>query len=262
MALLAQPIPKRIISLAPSLTDSLCLLGAKDRIVGCTTYCKRKDLIGVPRVGNVREISIEKIVMLKPDVVLATTLTNPKAVAKLRSMGYRVEVFPYPKSFEDICHQFLKLGKIVGATERASSIVKRARREVSRITTLTRSLKKIRVFVEIGANPLFTVTKNTYINDLIEKAGGINIASDSKSGLYSREKVVEKDPDVIIITDMGILTEKEKGFWMKFKEMKAVKNRRIYIVDSYKLCNPTPLSFVESLREITLILHPELAGKI
>ena len=240
----------------------MCLLGAKERIVGCTTYCKREDLAHVPRVGNVREVSVEKIVMLKPDVVLATTLTNLKAVEKLRNMGYKVEVFPYPISFEDICQQFLKLGRITGAVEKARLIVKKAKEEVSKITTLTKSLKKIRVFVEIGANPLFTITKKTYINDLIEKAGGINIAFDSESGLYSREKVVEKNPDVIIITDMGILSEREKEFWMKFKEMKAVKNRRIYVVDSYKLCNPTPFSFVESLREITLILHPELAGKI
>jgi len=133
---------------------------------------------------------------------------------------------------------------------------------LTRITSVVVGLKKPKVFVEIGARPLFTVTRDSYINDIIKRAGGINIASDTKSGLYSREEVVKQNPDVIVIATMGTTGYAERNFWLRFRTLKAVREGRIYIVDSYKICSPTPLSFVESVELLVKLFHPELAGKL
>ena len=111
------------------------------------------------------------------------------------------------------------------------------------------------MLVQIGAKPLWVATKDSFINDFIKLAGGINIGPSGESGLYSREKVLEQNPDVIIVVTMGIVGEEEKKIWQKYKTLNAAKNNRIHIVDSYKVCSPTPVSFVEVLEEIVGLIH-------
>ena len=84
----------------------------------------------------------------------------------------------------------------------------------------------------------------------------MNIAHETSHGHYSREEVLTKNPDVIIIVNMGITGLNEKKTWENYRTIKAVKNKRIFIVDSYKFCSPTPITFVEALRETVKILHP------
>ena len=252
--------PQRIISLGPSITEELYLLGAQDRLVGCTLYCKRpKKAETKEKVATVIEVNLEKVIMLKPDLVLATSLADLKTVKKLRDLGIKVVVFPQAKNFTEVCKQFLELGRIIGRRKKAEEIVRRAKMRVNIIKKEVKNLPKQKVFVQIGAKPLFTATRDSFINDFIELAGGINIAQNSKSGLYSREKVLKDNPEVIIIVTMGIVGEGEREIWKKYKTLKAVKNNRIHIIDSYKLCSPTPVSFVEALEKITNILHPKEA---
>jgi iron complex transport system substrate-binding protein len=118
-------------------------------------------------------------------------------------------------------------------------------------------LDKVKVFVQVGVKPLFSVNKDSFINDLIERAGGINIAKFTEKGFFSCEEVLRQNPDVILITAMGLDDKAEKQSWLKYKNLNAVKNNRIFIIDSYKLCSPTPLKFVDVLDEIAVILHPE-----
>ncbi|MCD6093307.1 MAG: ABC transporter substrate-binding protein [Candidatus Omnitrophica bacterium] len=247
---------QRVISLGPSLTKELYLLGVEDRLIGCTIYAPEcaKDK---EKVGTVIDINLERIIKLKPDLVLATSLVNPKQVEKLRKLKIRVVVFSQARSFQELCDQFLELAKLIGKEERASQIIKEMKEKVKSIRDKTEDLKRTEVFIQIGAKPLFTAGKNSFVNDFIEFAGGINIAKDVEVGIYSREKVLEKNPDVIIIVTMGIRGVKEKEIWQRYKNINAVKNKRIYIIDSYKICSPTPISFVETLKELVKILHPE-----
>ncbi|MCK5558407.1 MAG: ABC transporter substrate-binding protein, partial [Candidatus Hydrogenedentes bacterium] len=114
-----------------------------------------------------------------------------------------------------------------------------------------------KVFIQLGTKPLFTANKESFLNDYVKLAGGTNIAEDAKTGLYSREKVIRKNPDYIIITSMGLAGEDEKKVWGKFKALRAAKNNEIHIIDSRELCSPTPPSFADSLEDIAKILHPE-----
>lgn len=250
--------PQRIISLGPAITEELFLLGASDRLVGCTVYCQRpEEAKKKEKIGTVIEVNLEKIIALQPDVVLAASLTNPKAIELLKNLGIKVIEFPDAGNFSEICSSFLKLGRIVGREKEAEEIIKTARNKVSAITAKLRSLPKPRVFIQVGAKPLVTVTEDSFVNDFIEFSGGINIAKGIMYPRYSREKVLESNPEVIFIVTMGINGEKEKEIWQGYRALKAARDNRIYILDSYWLCSPTPVSFVEALEIIAGLLHPQ-----
>ncbi|MBM4306117.1 MAG: hypothetical protein FJ115_02435 [Deltaproteobacteria bacterium] len=249
---------QRIISLGPSVTEQLCLLGLQNQLIGITTYCERPPEIKIKeKVGSVVEVNTEKIFRLKPDLVLATSLTNPNAVEKLKGLGIKVVSVPSPKSYEQLCNQFLELGRMTGRGKVAEKLVEDAKEKVNRMRKGVEGLPKPKVFVQVGTKPLFTVTGESFVNDFIKFAGGINIAQNQSSGLYSREEVLKHDPDVIIIVTMGIVGEEEKEVWQRYGTLKATQNNRIHIVDSNRVCSPTPVSFVETLEEIVSILHPE-----
>ena len=192
---------KRIISLAPSTTEELYLLGAEDKLVGDTTYCVTPPAARYKeKVGSLTKADLEKIVALKPDLVLATSLTNFKTIQKLRDLGIKVKIFPAPKNFTILCDQFLELGIAVGQELRAREIVKAAEEKAANIKFRTAALVKPKVFIQIGAKPLFTANSDYIINDFVKLAGGENIAEGAKIGSYSKEEVLRRDADVILLS--------------------------------------------------------------
>jgi len=251
---------KRIVSLAPSITEELYLLGAEDRLVGNTAYCVTPpEARCKEKVGSLTKVDLEKIVGLKPDLVLATSLTNPKTIQKLRDLRIEVRIFPAPKNFTILCDQFLELGIAVGQELRAREIVKAAEEKVAAIKLRTAAFVKPKVFIEIGAKPLFTANSDYIINDFVNLAGGENIAEGAKIGSYSKEEVLRRDADVILIVTMGFAGEAERESWRKLKTLSAVKHDRIYIISSQKICGPTPVTFVKTLEEINALLHSKLS---
>lgn len=247
----------RIISLGPALTESLFALGVSDHLVGVTTYCKKPpEAQAKEKVGSAVEVNVEKVLTLKPDLVLATSLSDSRSVEKLKSLGIPVEVFPAARNFEQLCEEFLRLAVLVGEKEKAESILAKVRADTEDIRRKAVSLSKPRVVVQAGANPLWVVPKDYFINDFVEYAGGENIIP-AGNGHFSREKILEMNPDVIIITTMGIVGDDEKRKWEQYRNIKAVKDGRIYIVDSDKFCSPTPQGFVATLKETVKLLHPE-----
>jgi len=258
----SQDIKKKIISLAPSMTEELYLLGADSSLVGNTTYCVTPPAArNKEKIGTITRIDLERVVGLKPDLVLATSLTNPKTIQKLKALGIEVKIFPAPKNFTSLCDQFLELGRAVGKETEAEDIVKAAEEKVASIKARAAGLVKLNVFIEIGAKPLFTANRSYIINDFVKLAGGVNIAEDSRIGNYSKEEVLRRNADVILIVTMGFAGEAEKEAWQKFKMLNAVKHNRIYIIDSQKICGPTPVTFAKTLEEISALLHPELSEK-
>jgi len=248
--------PQRIISLSPAIAEELYILGVEDKLVGCTVYCQKPpEARNKEKIGTGIEVNLEKVISLKPDLVLAISLTSPKVKEKLKNLGIKVIAFSTPKDFEGICKQFLELGKLVGKEKEAEDVVKNAEDRLVLIRKKVKGLYKPKVLIQVGARPLFVATGRYFINDYIELGGGINIAKDAKEGIYSREQALKADPDIIIIVTMGIVGEEEKEMWEKYKTLNATKNGRIFIVDSYNFCNPTPVSFMETLEEIVGIIH-------
>ncbi|MFK5952322.1 MAG: helical backbone metal receptor [Desulfobacterium sp.] len=255
-------MPQRIISLGPVLTKTIYLLGAGDRLLADTTYCD--DPPNTPpkeKIGSLIQVNVEKIISLKPDLVLASQFTKEKQIKVLRQFDITVVPFKNPKTFEEICANTLRLGQLIGATDKAEKIIATARAEVTKVQELIADLPPKRVFIQIGIKPLHTANEETFVNEFIRFSGGINIAAHENSGVYSREKVVKENPDVILISTMGSsksasITEKQQ--WMVFGTMRAVQHNAIHLLDSEIICSPTPLIFARGVREITRLLHPSL----
>lgn len=246
----------RIVSLSPPITEEIYLLGLGDRIIANTVYCLRpKEAQKKEKVGTVLTLKTERIIALRPDLVFASPFSDRKALEKIKKMGIKVVIFPHPRNFEEVCERFLKVGHLLGKEKEAEKIVNEAKKRMEEIKNRYGKTQRPTVFFEIGSKPLFTATKDSIVHSFLDYVGGKNIAEDAKTGLFSKEEVIRKDPDFIFIVTMGIEGEREKRAWMNFKELKAVKRGNIYLFDSYKLCSPTPVSYVEASLELAEILH-------
>lgn len=252
--------PQRIISLSPCVTEELYLLGVEDRVVGVTRYCERPPQAAAKeKVGAVVDVNLEKIIGLNPDLVIATSLTDPKSVEKLKNLGIAVITINQAKDFTRICEQLSRLGEVTGKKEEAENIIRKATDRVSAITKSLEGAPRVKVFVQVGAKPLVTAGRESFINNIITLARGTNIAEGSAGESYmpySREKVLEADPDHIIVVTMGIAGEKERATWESFKNLKAAENKNIHVVNSYDICSLTPVTFVKALENMAGILHP------
>ncbi len=257
--------PKKIVSLAPSITESLYHLGLEEELIAVTFHCDLPEQTGKKKmIGTLINPNIEKIFSLSPDLVLALGGINRKqTIEKLKSLGLKVVVFGEGNSFDDIARNFVQLGKLTGKEEKAKEIVRKVEAEIVSITRELGGVPHVRVFWEVGAMPLVSVGRGSFANEFIRRSGGINIFANTLV-MYprvSREEVLKKDPEVIMLVTMGNVTAKEKIYWQRFKGLEAVKNGRIYIIDGNKVCRPTPLSFLTGLREVARLLHPEAFGR-
>jgi len=241
---------KRIISLTPSITENIYLIGAQHKLVGCTNYCTLAVKEGIQQVGSTVNVNVEKVFALQPDLVLTMKLTKDQDIAALRKLGIKVEVMETPKTFEGICEQTLHIAKLVGHTADAEKIVNSAKARVAEIRKNSASSEKSKIFFQIGANPIFTVLQNTFMNDFITICNGQNIAAGMNKGTITRESVLVKNPDVIIIATMGGFGAEEQKVWNTYKGMSAVKKEKVYIVSSETSCSPTPANFVSALEDV------------
>ncbi len=240
----------KIVSLAPSLTKNIYDLKANDDLKGCTSYCYDAKKDAVPIVASVVKVNVEKVVSLKPDIVVATGITPNETIIMLRKLGIKTEVFETPASFLEVCLQFQKLGRLIGKENLANAIIEREKNEIERLKQKVRTLKnKPKVFFQIGANPLFAVIPNTYMNYFLVFEGCSNIIQTTHTGSVSRESVVMRNPDYIFVVTMGMSSEHVKE-WMVYKEINAVKNKRVLLLDADMACTPTPVSFTDTFEKI------------
>lgn len=259
--------PQKIISLAPSITEELYLLGVQKKILGVTIFCthppeaRRKE-----KVGTYLEPNLEKIVALRPDVVLATENQKKETLRKLEDLGIKTYIFPEGNSFKEITEQFFQLAKIVGEERKAKQIVELTEKRIKELILRNKKHSPVKVFVQLGSEPLVTCGKNTFINEIVELVGEINIVNNPGSGVnrsgshqgyfrINREKVIQENPEVIFIISMGETSGKEVKTWSKFKSLKAVKEKRIYLLDADKICRPTVTCYLEGLETISRVLR-------
>ncbi len=248
--------PKSIISLAPSFTKAIFLLGEGKRLVGVTRYCvEPPEARRLPKVGSVVEFNIEKVIKLSPELVLATPLTSSLLLKRLEEIGIKVIVFKTPETFQELCDQFLILSEILGAYDKGQKIAKYAKKKIEEIAKRPKK-QKTRVFIQVGINPIWAAGEKTFIGEALKIAGGENIFK-GRGGPVSEEWILKENPEVIFIMDMGLKGKEMINIWKRFKEMEAVKKNRIYVLNSNLYCSPTPISFVEGVENLWLLLHKE-----
>jgi len=241
---------QRIVSLAPSLTKSIYYMGAADQIVGCTSFCNIAKNDKKEIVGSAVTINIEKVITLKPDLVVASAITNPETLDLIRRAGIETKVFITPANFEILCAQFQELGNLIGRSQKAASIINRTKIEVEKIKKSYKNKISQQIFFQLGARPIFTVLDNTFMSDYITFSGGENISSGLSKGTINREFVLMKNPDVIIIVNMGIVAEEEKKIWESYPHLNAVKNNKVFIIESDMASTPNPPDFLDTMKAI------------
>jgi iron complex transport system substrate-binding protein len=242
--------PKRIVSLVPAISKQLYELGLEDNIVGCTSYCPGKDRPGVTIVASAIKVNIEKTLLLKPDLVLASSLTNPKTLETLKKMGVKTIWFDYPKSYANLCTQFIELGKITGKEKEAQQIVSQSDADLAEIKMNIVAVKPMKWLIQVGANPLWVSVENTFMNDYIKFAKGINAAKGVQSGAVSRESILLQNPDVIFICMSGTQAEAEKQRWISYKSLNATQSEQVFIIDPNLTNSPTPSTFIIALEKM------------
>jgi len=229
--------PKRIVSLAPNITEILFKLGLDEEIVGVSIHSnfpeKAKDKV---RVGSYISLDFERIVSLKPDLVVATGAGNTREmVERLEKMGFPSYVI-YPKTFDDILQSIRHLGQIMNREKEALKIIQGMKERRQKVVELTQGLPRPKVFIQIGDAPIVTVGKRSFADDLIHLAGGKNIAEKEKE-VYPRlgmEEILKRSPEVILISSMNPRGDYQKIVqeWVRWKAIPAVKNGQIHLIDS------------------------------
>jgi iron complex transport system substrate-binding protein len=254
--------PRRIVSLAPNITEIIFALGQERRLIGVTRYSDfPPEANKLPKVGSYVHLDLEKIVALKPDLCIAIKDGNPIAVAK-RLESLKIPVYAVnPKNLETIMQTVLEIGGLINAEKEADLLVQNMDLRIQKIKSLVSNVAhRPRVFFQIGVSPIVSVGTHTFIHGLIVLAGGTNLAEGSISyPRFSREQVLALSPEVIIITSMAreAVFEQVKAEWNKWPDLPAVRNQRIFLEDSNFFDRPTP-RLVDGLELLVRLIHPEL----
>lgn len=241
---------RRIISLAPSATESLYELGLDKELIANTVYCSdgnsKKE-----KIGTVTEPNIEKIISLNPDLIVATKEGNYKTVIeKLLRLKLTVYVMEPYLSFEDVCTNFQRLADYLGKSDEARKIINDTKTEISILSNEAKNKNKEKIFWEVGANPIFTVGNQSFVNEYNKYINGTNVFEyiDMRYPNISLESVIEKNPDVILLVNMGDVSNQEIYKWNKYKNIKAVKNNQIYLLEANDIFTPTPKKFLNGIK--------------
>lgn len=252
----------RYISLAPSTTEILFALGLDEEIVGVSSYCNYPSKArSKAKIGDFSHPNMEQIFSLKPDYIFCTGLEQAPVIRELKRLKLKVYVAD-PVTTEQLFVSIVDIGKITGRNREAAELIKKMKDEIKVVTDkagLITQEKRTRVFIEIWHEPLMTAGKDSFIDELITLAGGINIAHDigRPYSIFSAEKVVDRNPGCIIMAYMDResplkLIEGRFGW----AGIAAVKNKRVYNdIDPDVLLRPGP-RITEGVKKIYEKLYP------
>ena len=255
-------LPQRIVSLAPSNTEILFALGLDDRIAGVTDFCDYPEKAKLKQhVAGYMTPDLEKLVMIGPDLVLAESIHEKTVLPALEKVGLKVIVLS-SYTVDEIINNITLVGQVTGSSAAASQLTKQLSARINAVTSKTAILpadKRLRVMYVIWYDPVWTMGGNTYIDDLITKAGGTNIFSKDfeKSRIVSPESIVNKNPQVVIVTGMATSADSIAGNlkqqnWMQSTD--AIKNNRVYKVSDANLIERPGPRIVDGLEEVANLL--------
>jgi iron complex transport system substrate-binding protein len=257
---------RRIVSLAPSNTEILFAIGAGSQVVGDTEYCDYPpEAQKLPHVGGFTadSISIETIISLKPDLVVAYSNSQKSVVEALETAKIPVMVLS-PRSFDDVYNSIELLGLASGHSTEAATLINQMQTRVTAVTQKVKTIKKDKrptVFWEIFDEPLMSANSDTFIGQMIEIAGGINIFANLKEEYpqVNSEDVIKLNPAVIMGPDSHAnkLTVEQLLNRPGWEKLDAVKNKRIYLVNGNIASRAGP-RLVEVLEIIAKTLYPDL----
>lgn len=254
--------PRRLVSLAPNITEIIFAIGQEHRLKGVTRFSDYPAAAAMlPTVGSYTQPDLERIVALNPDLCIATKDGNPKRIID-RLVSLNIPVYAVdPRNLDKVMSTILDIGTLLDASESAGALVESMRLRVQLMKRLVANARsRPRVFFQIGISPIVSVGSDSFIHELIVLAGGENIAAgDIAYPRFSREQVLSLSPEVFIITSMArdAVFEKVKTDWSRWPNMPAIRDQRLHLVDSNLFDRPSP-RLVEALELLVRLIHPEL----
>jgi iron complex transport system substrate-binding protein len=252
--------PSRVVSMAPSVTEILFALGLEEKVVAVTPFCDYPpEAQSKTHLGGMNP-SIEQILALKPDLVLAPQdMIQPDLLQHLDRLKVPTFVL-HAAQLEDVLSQIQSIARLFDRSRAGDELAATIRQRTAVVRERTQSLAHPRVLYVLNTDPLQTVGPGSFIHQLIELAGGANIAADTSMAYpkFSLEEVLARDPEVIIFpvgTVEGIPDEDQQQ-WRRWSSLSAVKHNRLVLVPSVLVNRPGP-RIVEGLEFLAKAVHPE-----
>jgi iron complex transport system substrate-binding protein len=257
--------PAAVISLAPSVTEIVFALDRQEVLKGVTTFSDFPAAAeNLPKIGSYIHPDMEKIVSLAPDLCIAVKDGNPKQVVmRIVEMGIPVYAVN-PRCLESVMASIIDIGGLLEASHRAEEIVADMRRRMGRVAAgIAGTADRPAVFFQINASPIVSAGHDTFIHELIVRAGGRNLAGDQPSyPRFTIEQVLALSPDIIIVTTMSGKGESDGVVdgWRQWARLPAVKNDRVLVVDSGLFDRPGP-RLIDALELLVGLIHPKTGNQ-
>ncbi|TFZ40374.1 cobalamin-binding protein [Soehngenia longivitae] len=250
---------EKIVSLAPSQTEILFAIGAGEKVVGVTTADDYPEEVKeIEKVGGFDGWNLEMIIALEPDLVINYGQGSEEDNKRFEEAGIVVASF-LPETIDDVMDTIEKIGVLTGNSDKAKEVVEDMKSERDEIISKVKDLETKRVFYEVYNDPLMTAGPGSFIDELINLAGGENIAKDADSPYpqYDVEKLIEKNPEVYLIPDDSTTTLETLKERPGFENIDAIKNSQVYFLDADIVSRAGP-RIIQGLEEIAKAIHPEI----
>jgi iron complex transport system substrate-binding protein len=258
-ALTQSSVPQKVVSLAPSVTETLFALGFGDRLVGVTTSCDYPaEALKIPKIGGFMSPSLETIAAKRPGLVIGvSSATDPAKAREMERLGLKVTLISLA-SVNDILNSIKSIARLLGSPQAGEKFVRKITLRMDQVKERVAPAPRRSTLLLVGIRPLIAVGGKNFIDELITLAGGRNIAGDAAQPWLNLpdEYVVAKAPQVIIEAGMGSERDQAAIHWADLKSIPAVQQGRVYRYPSDKILRPGP-RIGEGLEEIARLVHPE-----
>jgi ABC-type Fe3+-hydroxamate transport system substrate-binding protein len=227
--------------------------GAGDRLVGVTTYCNFPEAANaIEKIGDTQTPNIERIIALRPDVVFVSTASQLEAFMQTLEQQNIAVYVTDPKSIDGVAENLRTLGGLFGTESTANGLASGLQQRATAVDENLKERARPKVFVQISNEPLFTIGKDAFLTDLVERAGGESVTRAVPTGFpkLSKETASAMSPHVIILSDSEDNREPNEVF----RNSPAVKNGRVYRINADIISRPGP-RLVDALEQIAGFLH-------
>ena len=251
---------ERFITLAPNLTEIVFAIGAGDRLVGNTTYCDfPSEAKAVTKVGDTLHPSVERIIGLKPQLVLVSTASQLEAFTQQLNEQKIAVYVTNPRSLEEVFGSITALGDLLGVSDRATNLVTDLRKRTSAVEQAIKQVKPLTVFYQVSGTPLYTIGRDAYLTDLVRRAGGTSVTADVPGAFprFSDEAALATRPEAIILPTGGSMGTANATVAEALKNSPASLSKRVYKINDDHLSRPGP-RLIDGLEEMARALHPEV----
>lgn len=255
--------PKRVVSMAPNITEIVFAIGKGSSLVGRTDYCNYpEEAATVEAIGDIMTPNVEKIVAQEPDLVLISGTTMPDSLGVLKDLGTKFIVINEQSDFNDVYETIETIGRVLNAKDKASEIVAGMKTDVEKVVNLVKDKPTPKTYYVMGYGESgeYTATGDTFLGKMITMAGGDNIAKDATGWKFNLEDIVSANPEVLLLSEMNGTIDNPNAALQEangYKDLTVVKENKVQFVNDDLVLRPGP-RIAKGLEDLARKIHPEL----